>query len=113
MNGFKKLLLPALNPPSRATLISSCPADARALARRPDRADIGYRAATSAASSRAGCRGEVAGVCVGCGLEGEDPIQPAPLLDDEHVAAHGACQVVGRATPKRLVDPGMSGEADH
>src|ERR1039458_951049 len=113
MKWFKKLLLPALNRPSTATLISSCRTAARALARRPDRAEIWYRAATSAARSRAGCSGELASMRVGRGLEGEESIQPAPLLDDEHVAAHGACQVVGRATPNMLVDPGMSGEADH
>src|ERR1035441_7714462 len=41
------------------------------------------------------------------------PWRLPPLLDDEHVAAHGACQVVGGATPNMLIDPGMSGEADH
>src|ERR1035438_8975667 len=39
-------------------------------------------------------------------------MQAASLLDDQHVAAHGACQVVGRATPDMLVNPGMSREAD-
>src|ERR1035438_2833364 len=47
------------------------------------------------------------------GWKGRSPFKPDPLLDDEHVAAHGACQVVGRATPNMLVDPGMSREADY
>src|ERR1035441_5835280 len=101
MKWFRKLLLPALNRPSTATLISSCSADARALARRPERAEISYRAATSAAMSRARDLSE-------CGS-----IQAAPLLDDEHVAAHGAGEVVGGAAPNMLIDPGMSREADH
>src|ERR1039458_7177258 len=76
----KNLLWPPLTPPRTAPLISSGPADARALARRPDRAEIWYRAATSAARSRAGCSGELASMRVGRGLEGEESIQPAPLL---------------------------------
>src|ERR1017187_3786553 len=101
MKWFRKLLLPALNRPSTATLISSCSADARALARRPESAEISYRAAKSAARSRAG------------GLSECDSIQAAPLLDDEHVAGHSARKVVGCATPNMLIDPGMSGEADY
>src|ERR1017187_2888699 len=80
MKWFKKLLLPALNRPSTATLISSCPADARALASNPDRAEIWYRAATSAARPRAACKGEVESMRAGRGLEGEESIQPARYL---------------------------------
>ena len=57
MKWFRKLLLPALNRPSTATLISSCPTDARVLARRPESAEISYRAATSAAKAKAGVTG--------------------------------------------------------
>ena len=39
-------------------------------------------------------------------------VEAALLLDDEHVAARGAGQVVRRAAPKMLVYPGMSREAD-
>jgi len=69
MKWFRKLLLPALNRPSTATLISSCPADARALASNPESAEISYRAATSAARSRAGCKGGLASIWVDGKLE--------------------------------------------
>ena len=36
----------------------------------------------------------------------------APLLTTSTLAAHSACQVVGRATPNMLVNPGVSREAD-
>src|ERR1019366_4883558 len=65
-------------------------------------------------AARAGCKGEWAMFCdLRVATFSEcDSMQAAPLLDDEHVAAHGACQVVGRATPDMLVDSGMSREAD-
>ena len=58
MKWFRKLLLPALNRPRTATLISSCAIEVRALASRPDRAEISYLAAMSDASSSAGCNAE-------------------------------------------------------
>src|SRR5437016_5137083 len=58
MKWFRKLLLPALNRPNTATLISSCPSDVRVLARRPESAEISYRAVTSSTKSRIGFKSD-------------------------------------------------------
>jgi hypothetical protein len=61
--------LAALNRPNTATVISSCPTDARVLARRPESAEISYRDATSAAKSRIGCKRDWASDCGDIRLE--------------------------------------------
>jgi hypothetical protein len=71
MKWFRKLLLPALNRPSTATLISSCPTDARALASRPESAEISYRAATSCRQVQGSCSGESNSTCADRSLESE------------------------------------------